>query len=64
MANEPLGKRRGWLKNGNPPGDFLEGAKVWSQDAAWHSVPVSSDAKRPLSAPRREEHATQDSRGP
>ncbi len=22
MANEPQEKRRGWLKNGNPPGDF------------------------------------------
>ena len=23
MSMEPRGKRRGWLKNGNPPGDYM-----------------------------------------
>jgi hypothetical protein len=24
IGQEPQGPRRGWLKNGNPPGDFLK----------------------------------------
>jgi hypothetical protein len=27
MANEPYGQRRGWLKNGNPPGDLSKAAR-------------------------------------
>jgi hypothetical protein len=27
MADEPQARRRGWLKNGNPPGDFMKAAR-------------------------------------
>ena len=31
MSDEPHGQRRGWLKNGNPPGDFSQAPRCGAQ---------------------------------
>jgi hypothetical protein len=43
--DSPSLTRRGWLKNGNPPGDFSKGAVVRGKDPARHSLPVSGYGK-------------------
>ena len=48
MGNEPHAKRRGWLKNDNPPGDFLKALRCGGEDAQADSLPRSRDAKRAL----------------
>jgi hypothetical protein len=32
MADEPHGPRRGWLKNGNPPGDFRKAPRCGAKN--------------------------------
>lgn len=41
-SNEPHVKRRGWLKNGNPPGDFSK---------AFRCAAMAKSTKRPCMSP-------------
>ncbi len=60
--DEPHEQRRGWLRNGNPPGDLDDGTTLRCHDEASHGLPVPGDAE-PTTLPitRREEYRSQDS---
>lgn len=45
MENEPLAKRRGWLKNGNPPGDLSTAARCGARTKRAHQ-PCRAPAMR------------------
>jgi len=62
MNVELHAQRRGWLKNGNPPGDFRTAAR-WCEDPAEDSVSGASDAEWPLQDARGREHRAADPGG-
>jgi hypothetical protein len=62
MGNEPHVPRRGWLKNGNPPGDVSEGAPVWGKNTPADTVPRTRHEERPLPVARRAEHGAENGR--
>ena len=44
--------RRGWLKNGNPPGDFTTAARCGAKNRRWKALPSPAMRKRSLPTAR------------
>jgi hypothetical protein len=61
MTDEPHERRRGSLKNGNPPGDWTTARRCGATTRRAGSVSMPGDAEpATLPAARREKHRTED----
>ncbi len=59
----PHEKRRGWLRNGNPPGDLSKAPRCEAKTRRGTGLPLSGDEERTLSIARWPEHGSQDPGG-
>jgi len=64
MGNEPHAQRRGWLKNGNPPGDYSQALRCGAKTRRLTACQGTCDAKRALPDARRDKHGAEDTQGP
>ena len=60
---QPHERRRGWLKNGNPPGDFTKAPRCGAKNRRGTPLPGPGHEKRAVQVARREINRTPDPGG-